>query len=82
MTGGGGTDPTKNGPNTHIIVGRGILIPLCYKYPLYCLPPFFKFCLTPLPFPVACNHHPHCSFCCLVSLVEWVIVTQLMCHFT
>ena len=40
MTGGGGTDPTKNGPNTHIIVGRGILIP-----PMLQIPPILP---TPL----------------------------------
>ena len=25
---------------------------------------------------------PHCLFCCLVSLAEWVITPHLMCYFT
>ena len=43
-------------------------------------PPFSKF-FHP-PFPVMSNPHPHCSFCCLVSLAEWVIALHLMCYFT
>ena len=34
------------------------------------------------PFPVSSNTHPHCFFCCLVSLAELVIAPQLMCYFT
>ena len=39
-------------------------------------PFFFKLCPTPtLPLlPIVCNLHPHYSFCCLVSLAEWMIV--------
>ena len=44
-------------------------------------PPFFKI-FPPPPFPVMSNPHPHCSFCCLVSLAEWVIALHLMCYFT
>ena len=28
------------------------------------------------------NPHPHCSFCCTISLAEWVITPHLMCYFT
>ena len=45
--------------------------------PILPTPPFFKFCPTPLP----CCLQPHsqCSFCCLVSLAEWVITPHLRC---
>ena len=41
---------------------------------------FFKFCPNPHPpsFPAASNLHPHCSFCCLVSLDDWVIAPHLI----
>ena len=53
---------------------------------LYCLPstpPFSNF-VHPHPshFTVTSNSHPHCSLCCHVSLVEWVIMPYLMCYFT
>ena len=35
----------------------------------------------PPPFPVSSNPHPHFSFCCLVLLVEWVIVPHFMHYF-
>ena len=43
--------------------------------------PFLKFCPTPPPFPVVSIPHPHCSFFCLVSLAEWVIVPYLIHYF-
>ena len=52
------------------------------KTPLYCLPPISNFVHPPPSFPVASNPHPHSSFCCLVSLAEWVIAPHLMCYFT
>ena len=54
--------------------------------------PFFKLFPPPPPpappltththFPVISNLHPRCSFCCPVSLAEWVITLHLMCYFT
>ena len=38
--------------------------------------------IHPPPLPCHSNPHPHCSFCCPVSLAEWVITSQLMCYFT
>ena len=59
------------------IVGRRLLTPPFYEDPPIAIPlPFFKFCPTPLPsshFPVTSNPHSHCSFCCPISLAEWVI---------
>ena len=51
---------------------RGANPPHFMKICLYSLPPsFFKSCPTPLPhFPVTSNPHPHCFFCCPVSLAE------------
>ena len=49
--------------------------------PVLPTPAFFKFCPPP-PFLVASNPILHCSFCCLVSLAEWVITPLLMCCFT
>ena len=34
--------------------------------------------LSPPHFAVTSNPHHQCSFCCLVSLVEWVIIPHLM----
>ena len=47
------------------------------KIPLYCLapPPLFQI-LSNYP-----NLDSHCSFCCLASLAEWVIVSHLICFF-
>ena len=42
--------------------------------------PFFKLCPTPLP--CCLQPHPHCLFCYLISLAEWVIAPHLMCYFT
>ena len=52
------------------------------KTSLYCLPPFFKFCPTTSHPHVAVtsNSHPNCSFCCPVSLAEWVITPHVMCY--
>ena len=51
---------------------RGAKSPVFYEDPLYCLPSLFQI-LANLPhFPVTSNPHPH-SFCCPVSLAEWVI---------
>ena len=49
--------------------------------PILWRPPYIP---TPLPLfnPVTTNPHPHCSFCCLVSLTEWVIMPHLICYFT
>ena len=57
---------------------RGPKPPYFMKTPLYCLPVFFKFCPPPPP-PCCLQPHPHCSFCCLVSLAEWVIAPHLRC---
>ena len=59
------------------IVGRGVLTPLFYEDPSYIFSNFVQ-----PPSPVATNPHPHCSFCCLVSMTEWVIMPHLMCYFT
>ena len=74
-----------------IIVGKGVLTPTLTSLP----PPplFYEDCsiLPTLPFsnfvqhpqsPVTSKPHPHCSFCCVVSLAEWVIPPHLMCYFT
>ena len=67
-----------------IIVGRGVLTHSILWKPspsiLSTPPSFFKFC--PTPFPAASNSQPHCLFCCLVPLAEWVIAPHLMCYFT
>ena len=56
------------------VVGRGFLAPLFYEDSLNCIPPpFFQIFSIP-------NHNLLCSFCCLVSLAEWMIVPQLMCY--
>ena len=60
-------------------ITRGVLTPLFYEDPLYCLP-LFQILPTP-SFFVASNPQPHSSLSCLVSLVEWVIVPHLMCYF-
>ena len=56
-------------------------LPHFMKKMLYCLPSpsFFKFCWA--PFPVVSDPNAHCSFCCLVSLAEWVIAPHLICYF-
>ena len=51
------------------IVRRGALNPLFYNNP----PPFFQIFSNP-PSLLPPTPNPHCSFCCLVSLAEWVIV--------
>ena len=70
------------------IVGSGVLTPppppLFYEDPLlYYLAPHYPFLnfIQP-PFPVTSNSHPYCSFCCLVSLADWLIAPHLMCYFT
>ena len=66
---------------TNVIAGRGFLTPhiLWRPLPLMPKPPFFKFC-PPLPtFPVTSKPHPQCSFCCLVSLFEWLMAPHLIC---
>ena len=56
-----------------------LLRPPYIAYP----PPFPNFVQPPFPhFPVTSNLHPNCSFCCSVSLAEWVITPHLMCYFT
>ena len=57
------------------IIGRGVLMSQFYEAPLYCQLPLFH-SLTPS------TPHPHCSFCCSVSLAEWVMMLHLMCYFT
>ena len=39
-------------------------------------PPFQILATLPPPFPVASNLNPHCSFCYLVSLTEWVVLSD------
>ena len=63
------------------MIGRGMLIPFFMKKTLYYLAsslfPFSNFLQSPhthTHFPVASNLHPKCSFCCPVSLAEWVIM--------
>ena len=47
-----------------LILWRPPILPIC---------PFSNF-IHPLPhFPVTSNPHLHCSFCCNVSLPEWVM---------
>ena len=67
----------------HKVSGE-VLTPYFMKIPLYCLPLLFQILSTPLPpyFPVTYNPHPNCSFCCPVSLAEWMIMPHLMCYFT
>ena len=51
--------------------------PLYIAYP----PPFSNFVQPPLShFPATSDLHPNCSFCCPVSLAEWVIIPHLMCY--
>ena len=40
----------------------------------------FKFCPTLPLLSIAFSLHPYCSFCCIASLAEWVILPNLMCH--
>ena len=40
--------------------------------------PLLQILFTPLP-PCCLQPHPHCSFCCLVSLAELVIASHLRC---
>ena len=66
----------------NIIVGREVLTPpiLCRAryivYPHFLIFFFFFFQIlsNPLPFPCCLQPPPHCCFCCLVSLAEWVIM--------
>ena len=51
------------------IVGRGVLYPSLFSN-------FVQ------PLPVPSNLQSHCSFCCLVSLAEWLIAPHLMWYFT
>ena len=47
---------------------------------IYCLPSYFQILCRPAPpLPGCCNPHPHphCPFCCLGSLLEWVTVSLL-----
>ena len=60
------------------IVGRGVLTPLFYENPLYCLFVLFQILSTPSPTSLSppiptSNPHLHCSFCFNVSLPEWVM---------
>ena len=65
------------------IVGRGVLTPLFYEdLHILPIPPFSKVVQPSPKFPVTSNPHLHCSFCCHVSLAEWVITPHLMCYFT
>ena len=61
---------------------RGPNPPILWRPPYIAYPPplFFKFS-PPSSFPVASNPHAHCSFWCLASLAEWVIMPHLMCYF-
>ena len=63
------------------IFGKGVLSPYFMKTPQDCLPtPFSNFFQTLPHFPVTSNPHPHCTFCCPVSLAEWVIMPHLVCY--
>ena len=65
------------------IVGRGVLTPLFYEDPPILPTPlsFSNFVQPPIslssPTPT-----PHCSFCCPVSLEEWMVRPRLICYFT
>ena len=59
--------------------GANLLILLTPHYITY--PPFFK-CCPPRNFSVTFNPYLYYSFCCHVSLAEWVITPHLMFYFT
>ena len=65
--------------NFIVDISLSIWNPLFYKEPSLLISPtstFFQI-LSNHPFPIASNHHSHCSFSCLVSLDEWVIAPDL-----
>ena len=69
------------------IVGRGVLTRLFYEDPTMLPIPSFSIVAHPPPSPtpnflVTSNPHLYHSFCCHVSLAEWVITPHLMCYFT
>ena len=58
---------------------------LFYEYPHPISPTsLFKILSNPSLPPLPCNLQPpaHSSFCCPVSLDEWVFMPHLMCYFT
>ena len=55
-------------------VDRGFLVHYFMKTPYIVNPPHF--------FQILSGPQTPCSFCCLVSLTEWVIVLHLLCYFT
>ena len=67
------------------IVGCRLLTSVFYEDPLFCLPLFFSNFVGPLaPPPPLLHTHTHThlstphSFCCFVSLTEWVISPHLV----
>ena len=64
--------------NIHI-VGGGFLIRYFMKTNYIAYPHLSNFVPPPwLPPPIL---KTHCSFCCLVSLPEWAMVSHLICYF-
>ena len=62
------------------IVGRDTTPSTLWRPPILPSPPFFQ-TLSTCPPPPSLSHptpHPQCSFCCPVSLTEWVILPHLM----
>ena len=68
------------------ILGSGLLTLLFYEDAPILPPHFFRFGPNPAPSPfphhLQLSLHPHCSFCCLVSLAQLVITQYLRCYST
>ena len=62
----------QRGPNPFYFIKNPSILPTA--------PLFFQILSNP-SLHIASKPQPHCSFCCLVSLPEWVIEPHLMCYF-
>ena len=57
---------------------RGVNPVILWRSPRILPTPIFQNLTTPIPhFPVTSN--PHCSYCCRISLADWLITPHLMC---